>query len=123
LLGSSETTERWIAIVRKKNNKSKKEKSFWNSSCLNYRLASTRTSVRDASIWTLPKRGSKRAYSASDSRGSTLVMGPCRHGRRPLNVVCAASRFPHASHVQHSIYFWNIQVQQLQHRKEDRWNT
>jgi hypothetical protein len=28
LLGSSETTERWIAIVRKKNNKSKKEKSF-----------------------------------------------------------------------------------------------
>jgi hypothetical protein len=25
--------------------------------------------------------------------------------------------------MQHMIYFWNIQIQQLQHTSEDSWNT
>jgi hypothetical protein len=32
-----------------------------------------------------------------------------------LNIVRTAVRFLHASHVQHPIYFSNIQIQQLQH--------
>jgi len=31
-----------------------------------------------------------------------------------------ASRFPRVSHVQHTIYFLNIHMQQLQQKKEDR---
>jgi hypothetical protein len=36
------------------------------------------------------------------------------------NVVHAIDRFPRASHVQHTIYFLNIQIQKLQHTKEDK---
>jgi hypothetical protein len=35
-----------------------------------------------------------------------------------LNVVRAVSRFPHTSHVQHPIYFGNIKMYQLQHKKK-----
>jgi hypothetical protein len=34
------------------------------------------------------------------------------------DVVRAAGRFPRASNVQHLIYFWNIQIQLLQHKKK-----
>jgi hypothetical protein len=71
-------------------------------------VASTRTSIRDASVQTLPRRGSKRAYSALGSRGSAPAVAPAAP-----NVVRAANHFPHISHVQYPIYFWNIHMQQL----------
>jgi hypothetical protein len=81
-------------------------------------LLESKRLIRSASIGRYPFR----------EQASTLARWACEQVSQQRtyaapDVARATSRFPHASHVQHSIYFWNIQVQQLQHRKEDRWNT
>jgi hypothetical protein len=112
LLGTGYNTQNWCEFV--KNNQFILPFVF--------RLASARTFIQDTSVRTLPRRGSKWAHSAWGSRGSAQATGRAAPDvtHAVTNVIRAASHFSCASHVQHPIYFWNIQMQQLQHIKEDK---
>jgi hypothetical protein len=59
-----------------------------------------------ASVRTLPAQGTNEHLARRARKGAHQQWAH------------AVSRFPRASHVQYPIYFWNIQMQQLQCKKK-----